>query len=337
MSIDLNLEPLEATIGAGALIVNDYRITTEPIDGGHRITVTRGSEVQTMDLMDGAQGAPGETGPAGPRGDKGEQGDKGDTGPQGPQGEPGKDAPQESVLYTPQTLTADQQAQARENIGAADAETVNGLKDDLAILLEGGEVPINISESEVSGFAGSISYPEENAFVVTGNNKNAKVIFKIPTGIGEAYTFSLYTHTPITAYICKNEWGASGNAISPIIVMDSAGKCMLPFTAVGAYSYLVVQFVYSYSEISVYGICLSIPKKFMADAIPDNSISISKLNSDNFNLGTLPHYFEITDAPIHFVNGLETESIHTDCLKRMLTLTKYSLNQIMGIFSAAGF
>lgn len=53
MSIDLNLEPLEATLGAGALIVNDYRITTEPIDGGHRITVTRGSETQTMDVLDG--------------------------------------------------------------------------------------------------------------------------------------------------------------------------------------------------------------------------------------------------------------------------------------------
>ena len=53
MSIDLNLEPLEATLGAGALIVNDYRITTEPIEGGHRLTITRGSEVQTMDVLDG--------------------------------------------------------------------------------------------------------------------------------------------------------------------------------------------------------------------------------------------------------------------------------------------
>ena len=53
MSIDLNLEPLEATLGAGALIVNDYRITTEPIEGGHRLNITRGSEVQTMDVLDG--------------------------------------------------------------------------------------------------------------------------------------------------------------------------------------------------------------------------------------------------------------------------------------------
>lgn len=70
------------------------------------------------------------------RGIHGEKGEKGEPGPAGPQGEPGQDAPQESVLYTPQTLTADQQTQARENIGAADAVTVNGLKDDVVQLAE---------------------------------------------------------------------------------------------------------------------------------------------------------------------------------------------------------
>ena len=66
--------------------------------------------------------------------DKGElNGRPGATGPQGPQGEkgdPGKDAPQEAVLYTAQTLDDAQKAQARENIGAADEETVNQLKSD---------------------------------------------------------------------------------------------------------------------------------------------------------------------------------------------------------------
>lgn len=66
-----NSAGMSGELGAGALIVNDYRIVTEPIDGGHRLTVTRGSEVQTIDVKDGAPGAP---------------------------GEPGKDAPQESVL-----------------------------------------------------------------------------------------------------------------------------------------------------------------------------------------------------------------------------------------------
>ena len=84
----------------------------------------------------GKDGEPGATGPQGPQGEKGDpgkDGEPGTTGPQGPQGEkgdPGKDAPQEAVLYTAQTLDDAQKAQARENIGAADEETVNQLKSD---------------------------------------------------------------------------------------------------------------------------------------------------------------------------------------------------------------
>jgi hypothetical protein len=58
------------------------------------------------------------------------QGMKGDTGEKGEKGDPGKDAPQEVVMYTAQTLDDAQKAQARGNIGAADEETVNQLKDD---------------------------------------------------------------------------------------------------------------------------------------------------------------------------------------------------------------
>ena len=77
------------------------------------------------------------TGPRGPRGLTGEDGEPGATGPQGPQGpqgekgDPGKDAPQEAVLYTAQTLDDAQKAQARENIGAADEATVSSLKTDV--------------------------------------------------------------------------------------------------------------------------------------------------------------------------------------------------------------
>ena len=86
--------------------------------------------------LTGEDGEPGATGPQGPQGEKGDPGKDGEpgaTGPQGPQGEkgdPGKDAPQEAVLYTAQTLNDAQKTQARENIGAADEETVNQLKDD---------------------------------------------------------------------------------------------------------------------------------------------------------------------------------------------------------------
>lgn len=79
----------------------------------------------------GPQGPQGEKGDPGAKGDKGDPGAPGAQGEKGEKGDPGKDAPQEAVLYTAQTLDDAQKAQARENIGAADEETVNQLKDDL--------------------------------------------------------------------------------------------------------------------------------------------------------------------------------------------------------------
>lgn len=50
------------SIGAGKAILNDYTLGVEDIDGGHRLTITRGSEVQTMDIMDGKDGKDGAPG-----------------------------------------------------------------------------------------------------------------------------------------------------------------------------------------------------------------------------------------------------------------------------------
>ena len=95
----------------------------------------------------GPQGETGATGPQGPKGQDGEvtfesltdeqkaslrgepgaKGEKGEKGEKGDKGDPGKDAPQEVVLYTAQTLDDAQKAQARENIGAADAARQNVL------------------------------------------------------------------------------------------------------------------------------------------------------------------------------------------------------------------
>ena len=69
-------------------------------------------------------------GEPGAKGEKGEKGDHGAQGEKGEKGDPGRDAPQEAVLYTAQTLNDAQKTQARENIGAADEETINQLKDD---------------------------------------------------------------------------------------------------------------------------------------------------------------------------------------------------------------
>lgn len=70
-------------------------------------------------------------GEPGAKGEKGEKGDPGAKGEKGEKGDPGKDAPQEVVLYTAQTLDDAQKAQARENIGAVDETTVSSLKTDV--------------------------------------------------------------------------------------------------------------------------------------------------------------------------------------------------------------
>ena len=99
----------------------------------------------------GPQGETGATGPQGPkgkdgevtfesltdeqkaslRGEPGEKGEPGAKGEKGEKGDPGKDAPQEAVLYTAQTLSDAQKTQARVNIGAADAATVSSLKTEI--------------------------------------------------------------------------------------------------------------------------------------------------------------------------------------------------------------
>ena len=71
-------------------------------------------------------------GEPGAKGEKGEKGDPGAKGEKGEKGAPGRDAPQEAVLYTAQTLNDVQKTQARENIGAADEETVSSLKSEKA-------------------------------------------------------------------------------------------------------------------------------------------------------------------------------------------------------------
>ena len=81
-------------------------------------------ESLTDEQIASLRGEPGEKGVKGEKGDPGAQGEKGE------KGDTGRDAPQEAVLYTAQTLNDAQKTQARENIGAADEETVNQLKDD---------------------------------------------------------------------------------------------------------------------------------------------------------------------------------------------------------------
>ena len=107
--------------------------------------------IQGVQGIQGEKGDKGDKGDVGKQGIQGERGEKGDKGDaftyedftteqlaalKGEKGEPGQDAPQEAVLYTVQTLSDAQKVQARGNIDAADAESVDALKGDIAAALQ---------------------------------------------------------------------------------------------------------------------------------------------------------------------------------------------------------
>lgn len=157
---------ITSRVCASSISAGEYTITIDPVEGGYRLRVERGSEVQTIELLDGKAGADGQASyvhikyssvpnPA----SRDEMSDtpqdyigiytdnvqedsddptdytwariKGEPGLKGDPGEPGQDAPQEAVLYTPQELSAEQQTQARENIAAASAERVEAMENAL--------------------------------------------------------------------------------------------------------------------------------------------------------------------------------------------------------------
>ena len=53
LSANIAAKTLLGSIGAGGVIVNDYVITLTEIPGGLNLTVKRGSEVQSMDVIGG--------------------------------------------------------------------------------------------------------------------------------------------------------------------------------------------------------------------------------------------------------------------------------------------
>ena len=163
----------------------------------------------------GPQGPKGETGATGPQGPKGKDGEvtfesltdeqkaslRGEPGAQGEKGEkgdPGRDAPQEAVLYTAQTLNDAQKTQARENIGAADEETVSQLKSDIASLnkITYGTIEITdlILQSQYDNFTlakvGNIVQLVFNSALDHNKNfelYNGNIIAKLPINFRPAY------------------------------------------------------------------------------------------------------------------------------------------------------
>lgn len=44
---------LKVLLSVGSATLGEYNLRTEPIDGGYRLTIARGDDVQTLDIMDG--------------------------------------------------------------------------------------------------------------------------------------------------------------------------------------------------------------------------------------------------------------------------------------------
>ena len=163
------------------------------------------------------------------------QGMKGDTGEKGEKGDPGKDAPQEVVLYTAQTLNDAQKAQARENIGAVDAAQQN--------ILVGGETgnPIAVDDAFAAPLRGLTVYgrstqdgtptPDAPVPIVSagdGGNVTAKVTGRnildmrnskeSITNSGVTYTRNAdysFTRAGTATESTGNVWMAGGYLIKP--------------------------------------------------------------------------------------------------------------------------
>ena len=127
---------------------------------------------------------------------QGMKGDTGATGEKGEKGDPGKDAPQEAVLYTAQTLDDAQKAQARENIGAADEARQN--------ILVGSETgnPIAVDDAFAAPLCGLTVYGKstqdgtpspDNPVPIVSAGDGGTITVTIGDGANEQQTLTLPT------------------------------------------------------------------------------------------------------------------------------------------------
>ena len=58
-ALSLGEGSLSGSLGSGRIVLNDYLLSLSEIPGGHRLTLSRGNETQTLDIPDGEKGDPG--------------------------------------------------------------------------------------------------------------------------------------------------------------------------------------------------------------------------------------------------------------------------------------
>lgn len=159
------------------------------------------------------------------------------------QGGGGEAPAKDAVLYTAQTLTEEQQAQARDNISAASAEAVDKLSEEkldksrFEAVVEGGVPSVNLYAPQTEGWM-------DNATIVTGGYPEVHSQYRvkycvtpaIPVEGGKTYTVS---PAPLPAGVmeAKNRIGvydASGTTLGVLVITDNADGSMtftVPTTA----------------------------------------------------------------------------------------------------------
>lgn len=198
-------------------------------------------------------------GAQGEKGERGERGERGVQGIQGPPGEPGKDAPQEVILFTEQALDDAQKAQARENIGAADAARQN--------ILVGSETgnPVGCNDAYSAPLCGLTVYgkstqdgtPTPDAPVpIVSAGDGGSVTVTLSDGHGKTQTLTLPTPNglpgiPVTAggnytdpqgqqWVCDEVDLERGVKVQRIYKVDIDGE-NVNFDQVGDYANLLLR------------------------------------------------------------------------------------------------
>lgn len=127
----------------------------------------------------------------------------------GRDGQPGKDAPQEAVLYTAQSLSGEQQAQARENIAAAGVARVEAVETALAGKLDNAPNTwpawTDVEQAAARARMGIGNYELIEEITLT---EDVKSVFRTAEPNGESYKFkSIYFVLEIPAGVSHaNTW-----------------------------------------------------------------------------------------------------------------------------------
>lgn len=179
-------EVVRAVLSQGAVIVNDWLIYPEAIDGGNRIVFKRGSEIHTIDVMDGKDGLKGDkgdkgdTGERGPQGERGLQGEKGDTGSRGEKGDTGpkgdkgdKGERGDTGATGPQGIQGPQGDKGETGATGAKGDKGDpGISPTASVKKNGDEIVFAVQDATGTT---SVSMPSNEKVIEVANEANAKV------------------------------------------------------------------------------------------------------------------------------------------------------------------